>query len=97
MDYILACSILKIDKQGMYRSLAPVLLLPAMYLMLICFIFLKLNACPWKRKRGSSSGNESSGRVRNYPNYLWSQQLGWKYNFAAEMRVVDRVLSIKPV
>lgn len=36
MDYILACSILRTDKQGMYRSLAPILILPGMYLMLIC-------------------------------------------------------------
>lgn len=35
MDYIPACSILRTDKQGTYRSLAPILLLPDMYLMLI--------------------------------------------------------------
>lgn len=35
MDYIPACSILRTDKQGMYRSLAPILMLPGMYLILI--------------------------------------------------------------
>lgn len=50
MDYIPACSILRIDKQGMYRSLAPVLLLPSSYLMLIGLFLFKLNAGQWKRK-----------------------------------------------
>lgn len=36
MDYVPACSILRTDKQGMYRYLAPILILPGKYLMLIC-------------------------------------------------------------
>lgn len=35
MDYIPACSILRTDKQGVYRSLVLILILPGMYLMLI--------------------------------------------------------------
>lgn len=50
MNSIPACSVLRIDKQGVYRSLAPILLLPDMYLMLICHFLFKLNACQWKRK-----------------------------------------------
>lgn len=45
MDYIPACSIFRIDKYGMCRSLAPILLFPGMYLMLICLFLFKLNAC----------------------------------------------------
>lgn len=50
MDYILACSILRTDKQGMYRSLAPIFVLPDRCLMLISLSLSKLNVCQWKRK-----------------------------------------------
>lgn len=35
MDYIPPYSILRTDKQGMYRSLVPILILSGLYLMLI--------------------------------------------------------------
>lgn len=52
-------------------------------------------------RRGSEARlvNENSGRVRNYPNYLWSQKLVCQYKFSAELGVVGsgRVLNIKAV
>lgn len=54
MDYIPACSILRIDKQGTYRSLAPILLLPDMYLMLIHLFSSFLSWMPVKGRESEA-------------------------------------------